>query len=231
MKTADPSGQDARTAPHAQDARRLKNQGDITQEIGFGLWEVQEGGRLTREIRDLAKFRRAVGDDLVVGLVQLFTAVGQLDALHVLIGLNNRASPPTNEDRPETAHHPDSASAQRNLIVLATMIWGVFHELNRAVVSLKSARLTELLTRSRDSLALAAWKSLRKVAGRWQGRLETIARNQFAFHLGHADQIRAGLDAWPTDQPLVVSVADHASSAHTHFYIGFDLLLSRPRSS
>jgi hypothetical protein len=199
-------------------------QGDVTQEIGFGLWEVQQGPRLTREIRDLAKFRRAVGDDLVVGLVQLFTAVGRLDAFHVLILLNARPSPP-NEDRPETAHDPDSAGSSRNRIVLASMIWGVFHELNDAVESLKSARLTEVLTtsKSKDTDAITSWKALRKIAGRWQGPLETIARNEFAYHLGGAGQIRKGLDRWPADEALILSTSDHASRAHTSFHIGFDL--------
>jgi len=200
--------------------------GDVTQEIGFGLWETQRGERLTREIRDLAEFRRTVGDALVVGLVQLFTAVGRLDALHVLLDLNSRTSPPWSPDRPETAHDPDSTSAARNRMVLVSMIWGVFHELNAAVEDLKAARLTEVLTTSRpkDGEAIGSWKSLRKIAARWQGPLETIARNQLAYHLGDAEQIRKGLDAWPAEEALVLSTADHSSRAHTQFHIGFDLL-------
>ena len=47
----------------------------IEGELAFGLWEIQAGRRLTREIRNVPAFRQAVGDDLLVGLVRLFAAV------------------------------------------------------------------------------------------------------------------------------------------------------------
>ncbi len=196
----------------------------IERELAFGLWEIQAGRRLTREIRDVPAFRQAVGDDLLVGFVRLFAAVDRAAAFHLLMALNDRPSPPWSEDRPETAHAPDSISADRNRTTLVVMVWGMFHELSAAVESLKAAHLTPVLQVVSDEAAIAAWKRLRETAGRWQGKFESIARDQLAHHLGDPEVIRAGLAAWPSDKPLIVSTSEHASNAHTRFHIAFDLL-------
>ncbi len=196
----------------------------IDQEIAFGLWERQDGNRLVRDVRDLDAFRRALGDDLIVGFAQLFVACGRLDGLLALMGLNNTRSAPVIPGREDSIHDPDSIAADRNRMILGGAIWGTFHEVIAAVDTLQKAALTKVLRGGGDKLALASWKTIRTMAHRWRGDIETKARNQFAFHLGDADVMRAGLAAWPSDEPLVISTTEGQSRNGTNYHFGFDLL-------
>ena len=195
----------------------------IEQEVGFGLWETREGNSLIREIRDVGAFRRAVGDDLVVGFAQLFTAVNKLDALHCLMDLNGRPSVPV-DGHPGGAHDGDSISASKNRMVIGTFIWGVFHELFDAIETLQKAKLTTVLRKGRDRTAMLSWKHLRCVGHAWRDDLEETVRNQLAFHLGDRDVMKSGLSSWPQDRPLVFSTADGTSRVRRQFGMGFDLL-------
>jgi hypothetical protein len=194
------------------------------EELCFGLWQVQEGRHLTREIRDLGTFRSVIGDDLLVGVVQLMTAVNRLDSFHVLLGLNDRPTPSPYPDSPEQAHAPDSIGATRNRVTLIIMRWGVFHQLICATTALEKSGLGALLSASGDNDAIVSWKKLRTVAHQWRQSLEDDVRNQLAAHLGDREAIVDGLNKWPADKPLTLSISDSASRAGTLFSAGLDLL-------
>ncbi len=51
------------------------------QEMGFGLWQIEDGEGLRREIRDLKSFRETIGDALLIGFAQLFNVTGRLPIL------------------------------------------------------------------------------------------------------------------------------------------------------
>jgi hypothetical protein len=76
----------------------------------------------------------------------------------------------------DSIHDPDSIAADRNRMIIGGAIWGTFHEVIAAVDTLQKAALTRVLKEGADKLALASWKTIRTMAHRWRGDIETKAR-------------------------------------------------------
>ncbi|MGH7439465.1 MAG: FRG domain-containing protein [Polyangiaceae bacterium] len=138
------------------------------EEIGLGLWEKKTGRSLTREIRDMAAFRAAMGDALFAGFAQLFSAVNRLDALLSLMFLNGTPTRPIVASDQRTAHDPDSTGANRNRIALGCMAWGVLGELHLAVDALEDAGLESIIAAVQDPATIESWGRLTATARRWR---------------------------------------------------------------
>jgi hypothetical protein len=193
------------------------------QEIAFGVWQRETGARLLTEVRDVGLFRAAIGDELIVGLAQMLGACSRIDTCLCLIALNDREIQ-AHDDRPETAHLPDSIRANRARLFLTNILCGVFHEVYSAVGTLQSGGLTVELGRVKDTVAMGAWKNIRGVALAWRTRLGAQVRNEMAFHLGSSRGIAAGLKSWPRERPLTLFECDRASRADYQANFSHDLL-------
>jgi hypothetical protein len=146
--------------------------------FGCGLWGVlvHEDEERRLEVRDMATFRAALGDEIVASLTRLMFAVDRLHSMHTLGALNDFSTLTSDETK------------KWNNVAIICIAWGYLHEAARALDELEKAQVVDLLMHP------AAWDLLGEVRQRWFGAgrdpLAKTLRNALAFHPGDLSAVR-----------------------------------------
>ena len=100
-----------------------------------------------------------------------------------------------------------SIAHTRNVTFVSFLSYGFLYEAANALDGLNRSGIRALVgDRNR------AWGRLDKIRRRWtksKDHLVKLARHKLAFHLGDADEIKAGLDRYPTGKKLVIFDSEH----------------------
>lgn len=163
-------------------------------------------GSQTLFVRDAAKLRLALGDELLAAFACSFSIANRCAALVQLSKLSKS---------------PDFEAAQtRNRFTIFFLSIGVAHEGVAAI-----GRLTKQLRSAQCSKTLASenYRELITIARRWRKRLAEQLRHKWAFHFD-ADCYLAGVNHWAAAKELRIGFVDRGNQ-ETYFPFADDVLL------
>lgn len=186
-----------------------------------GRWIAQYPGggvRLSLDVeRDrqqmqvsLSVLRRTAGDHIVAALCRCLAGCDRMTSLAHLSMLS-------------AEKYPDETSVARfrNIQTIALLMFGLMHELAKALGRLRNAGIERALT------DLEPWQRIDEVRKRWLQETASRLRNNVAFHLG--DKIDAGqaLDALAAHSDArALSELDGDRLTHARHPIGEEMLLA-----
>jgi hypothetical protein len=181
--------------------------------FGCGLWGVlvHEDEERRLEVRDMATFRAALGDEIVASLTRLMFAVDRLHSMHTLGALNDFSTLTSDETK------------KWNNVAIICIAWGYLHEAARALDELEKAQVVDLLMHP------AAWDLLGEVRQRWFGAgrdpLAKTLRNALAFHPGDLSAVRSAVAAWPNAEVAVLMRSRGEMAREGHWPFGLEAIL------